>query len=183
MFDLSPRSIVPFDREEILSKNYLEQFLRFYLAPNTTMLLPVSQIREAIEIPTGKIIPIAHMPAWVMGVYNGRGEILWTIDLGLMLGLIPWHKQIHKTSSYKTIVIRGSIGNPETQETNQIGLALVVSRIEDMEWHDPQELKIDTAQFTTPTSEPFTVGYWLQPNGDVRLCLDGAAILAAMQQR
>ncbi len=180
MPDSSARSIVPFDREEILDRSNLEQFLRFYLVPNTTMLLPVSQIAEAIKIPTGKIIPIAHLPAWVMGAYNGRGEILWTIDLGLLLGLTPWHKQIHNTSTYTAIVIRGITYNPDTQETIPTNLALVVNRVEDMEWYDPKQVQTDTNNLITPISAPFITGYWLKPNGDARLILDGTAIMAAM---
>jgi positive phototaxis protein PixI len=181
MFDSAARSLAPINREENINRSNLEQFLRFYLLPNTTMLLPVSQVSEAIKIPMGKIIPIAHMPPWVMGAYNGRGEILWTIDLGLLLGLTPWHKQIHKTSNYTAIVIRGNTYNSETQETIPTNLALVVNSVEDMEWYDPRELQTNVAQFVNPASAPFVLGYWLKADGEVRLCLEGEAILEAVR--
>jgi positive phototaxis protein PixI len=166
--------------QEIVDRSYLEQFLRFHLVPNTTALLPVGQIKEAIKIPLGKIIPIADLPAWVMGVYNGRGEILWTIDLGLMLGLTPWHKQLHRTSNYTTIVIRGNRHNPDTQETTTVNVGLVVHRVEDM---DPKDLQTDTSDLISATANPFVSGYWLKTDGELRLSLDGDAILAMLDRR
>jgi len=58
-----------------------QQFLRFHLVPDTTALLPVRQMSEVLTVPIAQVVPIPHTPAWVMGVYNWRGEILWLVDL------------------------------------------------------------------------------------------------------
>ncbi len=78
---------VPNPTEDDLNEK--EQFLRFHLVPDTTLMLSITQLTEVLTIPVGQIIPIPHMPAWVMGVYNWRGEILWMVDLGQLVGLTP----------------------------------------------------------------------------------------------
>lgn len=66
-----------------------EQFLRFHLLPDTTVLLPIQQLTEVLTIPRSQIVPIFQMPTWVMGAYNWRGEVLWIVDLGYLVGLTP----------------------------------------------------------------------------------------------
>ncbi|HAA33553.1 MAG TPA: chemotaxis protein CheW, partial [Cyanobacteria bacterium UBA8553] len=43
---------------EKASSKALEQFLRFRLMPDTTVLLPMQQMTEVLAIPNGKIMPI-----------------------------------------------------------------------------------------------------------------------------
>ena len=66
-----------------------QQFLRFHLAPDLNAALPVEQMTEVFTVATTKVVPIPHMPPWVIGVYNWRGEILWLVDLGYLLGGTP----------------------------------------------------------------------------------------------
>ena len=82
-----------------------QQFLRFHLMPDTTALLPVHQMTEVVTMAINEVVPIPHLPAWVMGVYNWRGEILWLVDLGHLIGLPPIHQQATGRSTYTAIVI------------------------------------------------------------------------------
>ncbi len=154
-----------------------EQFLRFCLLPETMMMLPVSQLTEVLTIPSGQIIPIPHMPPWVMGVYNWRGEILWMVDLGHLLGFTPWHQQAFNKGNYRAIVLHPS--NQTTKARNQM-LGLVVSRVEDMEWCNPEDIKSPPSSAVTSSLVPFLRGYWLKENGDMVITLQGDAIFAAM---
>ena len=156
-----------------------EQFLRFYLEPDTKVMLPVAQMTEVLTIPLGQIIPIPHMPAWVMGVYNWRGEILWMVDLGQMVGLTPWHQQSLKSSAYKAFVVR-SVDNTGVSKSKSLGL--VISRIEDIEWCDPAEIQSPPASAVEPGLAPFLRGFWLKSDGEILVTLDGEAIMAAMPQ-
>lgn len=153
-----------------------EQFLRFYLEPDTKVMVSVEQLTEVLTIPLGQIIPIPHMPAWVMGVYNWRGEILWMVDLGHLLGLTPWHQQTTRSPSYKAIVLRSS---GESGERSQ-NLGLVVARVEDIEWCNPEEIQSPPASAVAPGLAPFLWGYWVKPDGDIVVTLNGEAILEAM---
>ncbi len=155
-----------------------EQFLRFHLWPDTALMLPISQLTEVLTIPIGQIVPIPHMPAWVMGVYNWRGEILWMVDLGHLVGLTPWHQQTVSSSNYKAVVLHDR--SRETAKTRKQMLGLVVSRVEEIEWCNPDGIQSPPASAVTPELAPFLRGYWLKPNGEMIVTLDGEAILAAM---
>jgi positive phototaxis protein PixI len=153
------------------------QYLRFHLNPDTHAILPVAQLTEVLSIPFGQIVPIPHLPAWVMGVYNWRGEVLWMVDLGHLLGLTPWYQQEMTTSQHRAIVLHS--GRGRTKDQGKI-LGLVVSRVEDIEWCDPADIQSPPASAVTASLAPFLRGYWLKGNGEMLVTLDGEAILAAM---
>ncbi len=157
-----------------------EQFLRFHLFPNTTVLLPIQQLTEVLTIPTDQIVPIFHMPPWVMGVYNWRGEILWMVDLGHLVGLTPWHQQSLSASTFTAVVLQGRSKQASSTSVKNPMLGVVVNRVEDIEWCDPDAMRSPPSSTVTPDLVPFLRGYWLKPNGDMLLLIDGQAILAAM---
>ncbi|ACB53542.1 putative CheW-like protein [Crocosphaera subtropica ATCC 51142] len=163
---------------ETQDRHQLEQFLRFRLIPDTTLLLPVSQLTEVITIPVGQIVPIPQMPSWVMGVYNWRGEILWMIDLGELLGLTPWQQQPQVTPIYRTIVLHS--GAISQNKAHRQHLGAVVSGVDDIEWCNPNDIQSPPGSTMTSNLAPFLRGYWLPPHGDMLVVLDGEAILAAM---
>src|SRR4028119_505422 len=103
-----------------------EQFLRFRLFPNTIALLPVPQLTEVLTIRSSQIVPIFHMPAWVMGVYNWRGEILWMVDLGHLVGLTPWHQQANSSSIYRAIVLQARSNQSTSNKLKSEMLGIVV---------------------------------------------------------
>lgn len=161
------------------------QFLRFYLVPDTTAILPVQQITEVLTMPISQVLPIPHMPAWVMGVYNWRGEILWMVDLGHLLGLTPLYQQANSRSTYTTIVIHSSQQVPGRQRagsplTGSKTLGLLVNRVEDMEWCNPDLIQLPPQSATPDKLVPFLRGYWLKSNGELVMVLDGKPIIAGM---
>ena len=164
-----------------------QQFLRFHLVPDTTALLPVQQMTEVLSIPISAIVPIPHMPAWVMGIYNWRGEILWMVDMGHLLGLTPLYQQTINRSTYTAIVIHSTDQMPGgqragSQMTGRKMLCLVVNRVEDIEWCDPDLIQSPPQSAIPPDLVPFLRGYWLKANGDILVVLDGNSIFAGMPQ-
>lgn len=157
-----------------------QQFLRFHLMPNTTALLPIQQLTEVLTISTDQIVPISHMPPWVMGVYNWRGEILWIIDMGHLVGLTPWHQQKNNASAYTTMVLQAHPNQAKTTSSQHLILGLVVSHVEDIEWCNPDLIQSPPSSAVTPELVPFLRGYWLTPNSDILAVMDGAALMAAM---
>ena len=157
-----------------------EQFLRFRLEPHTPALLPIRQLTEVLTIPFGQIMAIPHMPNWVMGVYNWRGEILWMVDLGQLLGLTPWHQQTFSGSAYAAIVLRAEVIAPRNEKSGSQSLGLVVNRVEDIEWCDPE--RIQTPPLTASANEltPFLRGHWVKSDGEMLDVLDGNAIFDRM---
>lgn len=155
-----------------------EQFLRLYLFPNATVLLPIQQLSEVLTLPIERIAPIPHMPAWVMGVYNWRGEVLWTVDLGHLCGFMPWYQQATNVSAFPAVVLQ--VRSPAGSARNQM-LGLVVNRVEDIEWCDPKTIQPLPRTISSPLT-PFLRGYWWKPDGDMLAVLDGEAIIRAMPQ-
>jgi positive phototaxis protein PixI len=174
MQDVTP--IAPEDTPEVIS----EQFLRLYLVPDTTVLLPVEQLTEVLNMAIAQITPIAHMPAWVMGIYNWRGEILWVADLGHLCGLTPWYQQPGSTSVYPAVVLQIKQVEAVFGSTQTHTLALVVNRVEDIEWCDPNQIKALASSNIASKIARFLQGYWWKPDDSTLAVLDGKLIIAAM---
>ncbi|MBD3886039.1 chemotaxis protein CheW [Phormidium tenue FACHB-886] len=167
-----------------------EQFLRLQLASEITVLFPVQQLTEVLTLAVGQIVPLPHMPAWVMGVYNWRGEILWMVDLGHLCGLTPWYQQIASASSLSAVVL--DVASLKSASSQALGL--VVSHVEDIEWLDPNLIQFSsTAGISSAASSnpevmaklaPFLWGHWQQSeeNEDAIAVLDGKAIVAAVKR-
>jgi positive phototaxis protein PixI len=175
---LSPKTTEAINRVSTSSRA-TEQFLRFHLVPNTTALLPIQQVTEVLTIPNSQIVPIFQMPAWVMGVYNWRGEILWIVDLGHLVGLTPWYQQASGASAYKALVLQASNQAAPTNLKSQM-IGVVVNRIEDIEWCNPDLIQSAPSSTVTPELARFLRGYWLKSNGDMLAIIEGQAIIAAM---
>lgn len=157
-----------------------EQFLRFCLFPHTTALLPIPQLTEVLTIPRHQIVPIFQMPPWVMGIYNWRGEILWMVDLGHLVGLSPWYQQASHTSHHTAVVLQGHSYQKNTTNSQSQMLGLVVNKVEDIEWCNSDMIQSPSASTMTCEILPFLRGYLLNSNHETLMVLDGESIMAAM---
>lgn len=158
----------------------LEQFLELQLVTDTTVMLPVAQLTEVLNIPLGKIVPIPQMPTWVMGVHNWRGEILWMVDLGSLVGLTPWHQQRLTLPVHRAVVLQSTSHSSPVTQGNRQTLGLVISQVKEMTWCDPEQIQSPPGSAITPRLAPFLRGYWLNPQGEMIIVLEGEAIMAAM---
>jgi len=157
-----------------------DQFLRLHLVPDTPVLLPLQQLTEVLSIPAAQIVPIPHMPAWVMGAYNWRGEILWMVDLGHLCGLTPWYAQSTNHSVHSAVVMRIQDERTPASKAKTQMLGLVVNRIEEVEWCDPSVIQQLPPSMVRFELAPFLRGYWWKSNDDMLAVLSGEAIIAAM---
>lgn len=169
--------------ESAPSSRATEQFLRFHLLPDTTALLPIQQLTEVLTIPKAQIVPIFQMPSWVMGAYNWRGEVLWMVDLGHLVGLTPWHQQANITSAHTAIVLQAPTKESTATNPKHEMLGLVVNRVEDIEWCNPDWIQSPPSSTVTPELVPFLRGYWLKPNGEMLVVIDGKAIMLSMPKQ
>ncbi|NEQ50038.1 MAG: chemotaxis protein CheW [Leptolyngbya sp. SIO3F4] len=150
------------------------QFLKFNLSLDMTALLPIHQLAAVLKIEAAKITAIPHLPAWVMGVYNWRGEILWIVDTGHLLGGAPWYHQSTAVTKHDVLLLE----RKTAEIAERCFLGLWVRQVEGIEL-----LSLDRIQSPTAVSEmlvPFLRGYWLDSSGDMLTLLDGAAIFDRM---
>jgi positive phototaxis protein PixI len=155
-----------------------EQFLRLRLA-NDRVLLPIQHLTEVLTISEGQIIPIPHMPAWVMGVYNWRGEILWMVDLGHLCGLAPWYQHAASRSTHSAVVLN-IVDSSATAPTKGEVLGLVVGQVEDIEWCHCNSIQSLSSTPIKPELEQFASGYWQRSEKETLVILNGIAILNRM---
>lgn len=158
---------------------YKQQFLQFALLPDTNLMISLSEIAAVLKIPLGQIVPIPEMATWVMGVYNWRGQVIWMIDLGQLLGFTPWYEQSVVASHHKAVVIHPSNQNIRNSASGDL-IGLVVSEVNDIELCDTNEIHSPPASAVTPELAPFLRGYWIKQNGEIIVTVDADAIFAAM---
>ena len=157
-----------------------ERFLRFHLFPDMSAVIPVEQLTEILNVSLSQITPIPHLPEWVMGIYNWRGEVLWMVDLGNLIGLTPWHPGENQSSKLSIIVLDACRQSEVTAGPESLPLGLIVNRVEDIEWLATEQLQSPSNSMITDQLAPFLCGYWLSTDGDMLTLLDGDAILARM---
>ena len=174
----------PSSRELLQLNNEEEQFLRFRLEPDTKVMLPIEQITEVLKITVGNIVPIPEMPAWVMGVYNWRGEILWMLDLGHLIGLNSWYETGINATNYTALILsKDNRQNTKAKAIQKTSLGLIITQVEDIEWCNPDVIQSPPASAISVELAPFLQGYWLKPDGETIWTLNGLAIFAAMSQK
>jgi positive phototaxis protein PixI len=164
---------------ELKASGVEEQFLRFSLASNNKGLISISQMSEVLTINLEQISPMSHMKPWVMGVYNWRGEILWMVDLGVLLGLSPLNRERNVRSSYKAIVLHIPLEGKKYDPTPDRTLGLVVSQIEDIEWCNPDSIEFSPTA-TQDKLMPFLRGYCLKRDREALAVFEGESILVAI---
>ncbi len=157
----------------------LNQFLRFNLLPDTNLMISLSEIAAVLKIPLGQIVPIPQMPAWVMGVYNWRGQIVWMIDLGQLLGFSPWYEQSFVGSKHNAVVIHPSSQDQKNRTSGDL-VGLVVSNIDEIQTCNLNQIYSPPASAVTEQLAPFLQGYLIIDDGDIILTIDADAIFGAM---
>ena len=159
-----------------MAQSSTESFLTIDLPPDTTALIAVEQISEVLKVPLDQITPIPHLPNWVLGVYNWRGEILWIVDLGSRLGLQTWHAQEMPPAVAPAVVVETSPGTG----ASSLKVGLIVHRIDDIVSLDPNQLQSPPNALVTEQLAPFLRGHWLDASGQMLTLLDGMALLDRM---
>jgi positive phototaxis protein PixI len=102
---------------------------------------------------------------------------LWIVDLGDLVGLMPWSQYASPTANYRVIILR-SVG----QKGENIFLGLTVPQVEDIEWCATNEIYSPPPSAIIPGMSNFLRGYWLKAEGTIVMILDGKSIMAAMPQ-
>ena len=173
----------PPEEERIIIDDARQQFLKFYLDSDTAALLPVAHLTEVLKVPIETVVPIPHMPEWVMGIYNWRSEILWMVDLAKLVGLSSWHQSSARSAVYTAIVLNvASAEEGVTPDNPGTPVGLIVSGADDIEWCNPDDLQFPPSMSISPTLAAFLRGYWLKSDEEMLAVLDSKAIVAAMPQ-
>jgi positive phototaxis protein PixI len=142
-FDLNPLSPEP------LPADTRQQLLRFPLGQDSA-LLPLEQIAEIVQVNVPEILPVPETSNCVWGVCNWKGQLLWVIDLGALVGYPPLlQEQLQQESMVLAVMV--------IQLDNQL-LGLAVQRVGEIELHDFHTLQRPTPGLFPPKLQPFVLG-------------------------
>lgn len=145
---MTPQEIDTLEGTIDVTKNKAQKFLHFNLSKELAALVLVEDIAEVLHVPKSNLLPIPQMPPCVLGIYNWRDEMLWTIALGELLQL----PTVNKLSTDSTISII-------VAEIDGQYLGLVVDRVNDIEWHELRSIQSPRAQLFSAQLLPFMQGY------------------------
>ncbi|WP_353929728.1 chemotaxis protein CheW [Okeanomitos corallinicola TIOX110] len=97
-----------------VSNNVSEHsYLQFQINQQTTAVLSITHIQEAIIVPIGSVTSMPNMPPYVLGLMNWRSRIIWVINMPKLFNLegLEYHHR-----HYNIIVIK--------VESNLLGLVV-----------------------------------------------------------
>jgi positive phototaxis protein PixI len=161
----------------MVSEQSTQQFLSFVISPDSTMILPTSDLTEVLTLSASQIVPIPECDRSVMGVCNWRGEVLWLVDLASMLGGKPLFQHRPVPSQYSVIIVHQQVGQQKA-----LSLGLVVTEVAQMVWCDRETIQPVPASPAIAATAPFLQGYWLSPQGETFWILNNQEILTTFQR-
>lgn len=128
------------------------------------VLLPSHQALEVITVPISNITPVPNLSPVVLGLINHRSQVLWVIDLALLIGLPTAYADSQECS----LVIL---------QANGTLLALWVQEIDGILDISPQQIEAAPDYFP-PRLMPFLQGcFW--HNDALQIVLNAEAVLQA----
>jgi positive phototaxis protein PixI len=150
-----------------------QQFLRFQLQSNLMALMEIDLVTELVNIPSDRIVPMPHLPAAVMGIYNWRGEILWIVNLATLIGI---NRPGGRSRSLQPTIILASGVTPEDRLQTTVGL--VVDELDEIEWFDLDAIQSPIPDHIYPEFSKWANGLWVSATGENFLRLDRQKIFA-----
>jgi positive phototaxis protein PixI len=148
------------------------QFLKFQLQPNFTTLIEVELVTELVNVFVDRVVPMPHLPPTVLGVYNWRGEILWIVDLAMLIGVTESPRRYQNPQP--TIILSSGNNNKDRQQKT---IGFVVDEIGEIESGQLELIKSTDSDNIYPELSNWTRGWWESATGENFLVLDGHAIL------
>ncbi len=171
-----------------------QQYLKFLLQPGLMAVIEIDRVTELIDMPLDRVVPMPHLPPAVKGIYNWRGEILWIVDLAMLLGVggdrPPRYRRIQPTiiigcaddrsvgssaPSYGSARYLPATATVERHQVKTIGV--LVDEIVDIEWCQIELIRSVLPDRFQPELATGVLGMWESTLGENFLVLDGRAIL------
>jgi positive phototaxis protein PixI len=171
-----------------------QQYLKFLLQPGLMAVMEIERVTELIDLQLDRVVPMPHLPPAVKGIYNWRGEILWIVDLAMLLGVVgdrpPRYRRVQPTiiigcandrsvgsspSSYGSARYLPATATVERRQVKTIGV--LVDEIVDIEWCQIELIRSVLPDRLHPKLGTGVLGMWESTQGENFLVLDGRAIL------
>jgi positive phototaxis protein PixI len=142
-----------------------DAYLRFELCPQTSAVIVMRYVQEAMILPARRLTPMPNMPPCMLGLMNRRSRVLWVIDLAQMLGLA-----ILDTNAQQYSLVLTQVG--------AVTLGLAVQQVEGIAWIDSSQIQPPIGQ-VFPSLVPYLRGcavHHQDQKQEMLLMLDAEAI-------
>ena len=149
------------------------KFLQLQLGTQDTTLIGVDRIVEITTINLRGILPVPQMPGYVLGVHNWRGEMLWLVDLGDLLGFPPLGYGRGSGESAMVVVL----------QFEEKTMGMVMSQVMDIQQYDLSQIHPRDRQLFSPQILPFMEGFFIEEGNEISMVVDVPAIFQVPQWR
>ncbi|BAZ07347.1 chemotaxis protein CheW [Calothrix sp. NIES-3974] len=146
-----------------------EKVLSFCLGNQDTAVIPLANITEVFQVSLNDVCGVPEMPNCIQGIYNWRGEMLWLIDLELMLGYASLSYRSNITAKMMVIVIQ--------YEGKYLGL--LVRQLMDIERLNSGAIKLANSQLFPHEVLPFLRGYFINESEKMIIAINPESIFNA----
>jgi twitching motility protein PilI len=131
------------------------------LGPQIQVALPLDSMVEVLKITPDQICAIPGVDQSLLGVMNWRGQLLWMVNLGDLLGIRKTHLAIAHPTLHALPAVVIAQENPHKQ------LACVVSELKGIVDITTDEIQPISKQLFTKV-HPYVKG-WVQLDGSILL--------------
>lgn len=140
-----------------------ERFLQFRTCGGEVTLLPLRDVAAVLQLTTTELLPIPDVSAWLLGVCNWRGEMLWLVDVNSLLGKMPLWRQMPMLENTMIIVIQA--------DGRSVGLA--VEQVDDVELIASANI-VQPENLDSSITDPLVAGHLMEHGGVI---LDAASLV------
>jgi twitching motility protein PilI len=137
-------------------------YLKLEIAPQVPAVVPMSVVREVIQLPLKRLTPIPHMPPYALGLMYRHAQVLWAIDLARFLSLGTLDPRVYDQTF---VVLR----------VGAISFAIGVHQVQGTTWLLTEEIQ-PAMRYTNPAITPYLNGCTLKDQ-EVLLVIDIEAIV------
>ncbi len=133
-----------------------QQYIGLNLPPDLQVMLPNINVTEVITLSSEQIVSLPETAPCLMGITNWRGEVLWLVDVGIVMGKEPLYRRSHNTSrsTFEGIVV----------QHQHYTVGLVVDKVTQMRQFTSAEIRPIELERRVPPI-PGLQGVWISPEG------------------
>jgi positive phototaxis protein PixI len=154
--------------------NIGQQYIGLHLPPDLQVLLPNTHVTEVITLSAEQIVSLPETAACLMGLTNWRGEVLWLVDISILLGREPLYRRPPNPA-------RIGVFDGIVLQYQHYTVGLVVDQVTQLQQLPSSEIRPLVLERKVP-SIPDLQGVWISPQGDRHWILDTAAIVQYIAQ-
>jgi positive phototaxis protein PixI len=150
-----------------------QQYIGLNLPPDLQVMLPNANVTEVITLSSEQIVSLPETAPCLMGITNWRGEVLWLVDVGIVMGRDPLYRrsQTNTRGTFEGIVV----------QYQQYTVGLVVDKVTQMRQLCSNEIRPVAQERRVPTI-PGVQGVWVSPTGERHWLLEPNATVQYIAQ-